>query len=129
MTISRTRPRLLHTIVAMGVALTGGASGACGGFATSNITPGSDGGGDETDAAYPLIDAGGDHYATIGYIGNDADLDGYSTIRTADAYPTIGIDAGPEDAYPTIGYDAGPDDGYPTIGIDAGEPDGYPIIH
>jgi hypothetical protein len=116
MTTSRTRPRLLHTIVAMGVALTGGTSTACGGIADGGLLSGSDGG-DEADAIYPVIDAGGDHYATIGYIGSDADRDGYATIRQADAYPTIG-------------YDARSEDGYPTIGIaDAGEADSYPIIH
>lgn len=122
MTPSRTRPRLLHTIVAMGVALTGGASAACGGIANAGLLSGSDGG-EDADAAYPLIDAGGDQYATIGYIGSDADRDGYATIRPADAYPTIDVRA---DHYPTIGYDAGSDDGYPTIGIEA---DGYPVIH
>jgi hypothetical protein len=100
----------------MGVALTGGASGACGGIATSP-PPGADAGGDEPDVAYPLLDAGGDHYDTIGYIGSDGDPDGYATIRPADAYPTIGVDTG-ADGYPTIG----------TIGSDAGA-DGYPIIH
>jgi hypothetical protein len=123
-TAARARPRLLHTIVAMGVALTGGSATACGGIASSNIPPGADGGGDVADAGNPAVDGQtGDHYAMIG-IAEDA----YPVItpKPDDAYPTIGYDAD-HDGYPTIGI--GPEDAYPTIGIDAGSPDGYPIIH
>jgi hypothetical protein len=96
MTTSRTRPRLLHTIVAMGVALTGGTSTACGGIADGGLLSGSDGG-DEADAIYPVIDAGGDHYATIGYIGSDATPGRRMGIRR------LGIaDAGEADSYPII---------------------------
>jgi hypothetical protein len=98
--------RLLHTIVAMGVALTGGTGAvACGGVAggLSLISDGDAGeGGDAGDAAYPMIGSDpGDAYAHIGI--------------DPDAYPHIGADPG--DAYPHIGVDTG--DGSPPLGTDA----------
>jgi hypothetical protein len=99
--------RLLHTIVAMGVALTGGGvAAACGGVTEGPIPTDGGEGGDE-------------HYAHIGALGDER----YGLIDAGggDAYAHIGID---EDAYPTIHPD-----GYAHIGIDAGAPDGYPIIY
>jgi hypothetical protein len=102
--------RLLHTIVAMGVALTGGTvATACGGIADGGPIPGDAGlDGDGQDGAYAHIGIGNPHEP-------DGGVDVYATIRP-DGYPTIGIDTG-ADAYAHIG-----------IAIDAGAPDGYPII-
>jgi hypothetical protein len=116
--------RLLHTIVAMGVALTSGAVGtACGG-ATLESPAAVDGGG-KGDGDSP------DAYPTIGYHAQDGDI-----VQGADAYPIIypapPRDAGADaDAYPTIGIyqPDGAVDAYPTIepAVDAAI-DGYPII-
>jgi hypothetical protein len=119
--------RLLHTIVAMGVALTGGAgASACGGVAggLSLISDGDAGEGgdarDAGDAAYPMIGSDpGDAYA---HIGIDPDAYPHIGADPGDAYPHIGIDTG--EAASPLGTDSG--DAYAHIGI--GPEDGYPTI-
>lgn len=125
--------KLLHTVVAMGVALTGGSVTACGG-STEGSPLAIDAGADSPYATIrpaPEPDGG---YVTIGYAPSDAGV--------VDAYPTIGIyqpDGGP-DGYPIIlpAYppDAGPD-AYGTIkspppdgggAIDAAGDATYPTI-
>jgi hypothetical protein len=138
--------RLLHTIVAMGVALTGGTLGTgCGGSTLASpltLDAGTTHDGDALDA-YPTI---GIRTPDGAYPGIHADTsplsDAYGIIlpapppdasTTDDGYPTISFsegDAG-DDAYPTIGIYEGDAavDAYPTIepAFDAGA-DAYPII-
>jgi hypothetical protein len=104
---------LLHTIVAMGVALTGGTMTACGGVTVAD-PGGADGGGDAT-----LDDAPTDHSYPI--IDSARRPDGYGTIKSqADGYPVISSNVDSGDGYPIITPVEG--DAYPMIGIlvDAG---------
>jgi hypothetical protein len=115
------RARLLHTIVAMGVALTGGTLLACGG-ATATIPPGGGDGGQDMNRDGDTADQ---YYQGIGIYIPDGSADRYAVILPVeeDAYPVIGFDAG-TDAYGTIKtpYPDGGSDAYPMIGIavDAG---------
>jgi hypothetical protein len=119
--------RLFHTLVLMGIGLTGTAVvpaiAGCGGNVATEVKSG---------------DAGPDAYATIGYVRPDASDAAYATIGTVEPdanYETIRpappVDAG-DASYDMIGYlDAG-DDGYviilPAMPPDAA-PDGcYPCI-
>jgi hypothetical protein len=116
---------MLHTIVAMGVALTGGAASlssvGCGGVAAGPLLD---------DAGDAATDSPGDALTDRSYADIGIAPDGYPIILPVeDAYPHIGS---VQDAYAHIGIleDANNEgDAYPHIGIDAGDSDGYPIIH
>jgi hypothetical protein len=92
------RAKLFHTLVAMGVALTGGTLvEACGG---SENTPTSTGCDPKTDVGCTygnISPAGGDAYANIGYVQQDAsgdqvyyaDIHAPDSSRDDDAYANI----------------------------------------
>jgi hypothetical protein len=124
--------RLFHTLVLMGIGLTGSvvvpAMAGCGGDVTTPATPPADA---ASDTPYPTIgyhapDASDASYATIGTVQPDA---AYEMI-----HPAPPADAS-DDSYATIGYYGDAEaDAYETIQpappADAGDAgaDAYPII-